>query len=77
MKAIHQAHGYEYELTGNYRTTDLNYSVARVGTELTKYLQNKGFTVEHNTTYHDYPAYSGSYARALRNCSKLTNWEKH
>lgn len=56
---------YEYEMTGNYRTTDLNYSVARVGTELTKYLQEKGFNVEHNTTYHDYPAYSGSYARSL------------
>lgn len=61
-------------MTGNYRTTDLNYSVARVGTELTKNLQNKGFTVEHNTTYHDYPAYSGSYARALRNSTKYFNW---
>ena len=30
-------------MTGNYRTTDLNYSVARVGTELTNYLRNKGF----------------------------------
>lgn len=41
MKAIHQVHGYEYEATGNYRTTDLNYSVARVGTELTNYLKEK------------------------------------
>ncbi|MBO4815667.1 MAG: stage II sporulation protein P [Clostridia bacterium] len=57
-------------MTGNYRTTDLNYSVARVGTELTNYLQNKGFNVEHNTTYHDYPAYSGSYSRSLRNGTK-------
>ena len=57
--------GYEYEATGNYRTTDLNYSVARVGTELTTYLENKGFNVTHNTTYHDYPAYSGSYGRSL------------
>lgn len=65
MKAIHQVHGYEYEATGNYRTTDLNYSVARVGTELTNYLKEKGFNVTHNTTYHDYPAYSGSYARSL------------
>ena len=65
MKAIHQVHGYEYEATGNYRTSDLNYSVARVGTELTNYLKEKGFNVTHNTTYHDYPAYSGSYARSL------------
>lgn len=57
--------GYEYQETGNYRTTDLNYSVARVGTELTTYLENKGFNVTHNTTYHDYPSYSGSYDRSL------------
>jgi len=30
---------YYYEPTGNYRTTDNNFSVVRVGTELTKYLQ--------------------------------------
>lgn len=71
MKAIHQVHGYEYEATGNYRTTDLNYSVARVGTELTNYLKEKEFNVTHNTTYHDYPAYSGSYARSLNTLEGL------
>ena len=71
MKAIHQVHGYEYEATGNYRTTDLNYSVAKVGTELTNYLKEKGFNVTHNTTYHDYPAYSGSYARSLNTLEGL------
>ena len=71
MKVIHQVHGYEYEATGNYRTTDLNYSVARVGTELTNYLREKGFSVTHNTTYHDYPAYSGSYARSLNTLEGL------
>ena len=65
MKVIHQANGFEYKETGNYRTTDLNYSVARVGTELTKLLTKKGFNVIHNTTYHDYPSYSGSYSRSL------------
>lgn len=71
MKATHQVHGYEYDATGNYRTTDLNYSVARVGTELTNYLKEKGFNVTHNTTYHDYPAYSGSYARSLNTLEGL------
>lgn len=75
MKAIHQVHGYEYEATGNYRTTDLNYSVARVGTELTNYLKEKGFNVTHNTTYHDYPAYSGSYARSLNTLEGLLEWK--
>lgn len=54
-----------YKETGNYRTTDLNYSVARVGDELTKNLINKNFNVIHDTTYHDYPAYTGSYNRSL------------
>lgn len=75
MKAIHQVHGYEYEATGNCRTTDLNYSVARVGTELTNYLKEKGFNVTHNTTYHDYPAYSGSYARSLNTLEGLLEWK--
>lgn len=56
---------YPYEQTGNFRTTDLNYSVARVGDELTKYLTTYGFNVTHDKTYHDYPAYSGSYNRSL------------
>ena len=58
-------------MTGNYRTTDLNYSVARVGTELTNYLKKKSFNVEHCVTYHDYPAYSGSYDRSLQTVQNL------
>ena len=56
---------FSYQQTGNFRTTDLNYSVARVGTELTNYLLGFGFNVKHDKTYHDYPAYSGSYTRSL------------
>ncbi len=54
-----------YVASGNFRTVDLNYSVARVGTELTNNLNSLGFNVNHNTTYHDYPAYTGSYTRSL------------
>ena len=53
-----------YEASGNFRTTDLNYNVSRVGNELEKYLTNT-FNVKHNNTCHDYPAYSGSYTRSL------------
>ena len=63
--------GYEYEASGNFRTTDLEKSVARVGTELKAYLENKGFNVMHNTTYHDYPAYSGSYSRSLETIQSI------
>ncbi len=55
---------YNYQQTGNFRTTDLNYSVARVGDELTNYLMGYGFNVTHDKTYHDYPAYTGSYTRS-------------
>ena len=52
---------YQYQQTGNFRTTDLNFSVARVGEELSNYLISFGFNVYHDKTYHDYPAYTGSY----------------
>lgn len=55
---------YNYQQTGNFRTTDLNYSVVRVGDELTNYLMGYGFNVVHDKTYHDYPAYTGSYTRS-------------
>ena len=55
---------YNYQQTGNFRTTDLNYTVARVGDELANYLMGYGFNVVHNKTYHDYPAYTGSYTRS-------------
>ena len=60
-----------YIASGNYRTTDLNYSVARVGKELTNCLINKGYNIIHNTTYHDYPAYNGSYTRSLATIKKM------
>ncbi len=71
MKVILRASGYEYETSGNYRTTDLDKSVARVGSELKTYLEKKGFNVIHNKTYHDYPAYSGSYSRSLETAQEI------
>ncbi len=56
---------YQYDATGNFRTTDLNYSVARVGDELEKYLTNYGYSIIHDKSYHDYPSYNGSYDRSL------------
>lgn len=56
---------YNYEQTGTFRTTDLNYSVVRVGTELENQLKEYNYNVIHNTSYHDYPSYNGSYTRSL------------
>lgn len=60
-----------YNQTGNYRSTDLNYSVVRVGDELTNCLKNFGFNVEHNKNYHDFPAYTGSYTRGLSTITSI------
>lgn len=62
---------FNYQMTGSYRTTDLNYSVARVGTELETQLTSYGFHVTHDTTYHDYPQYSGSYGKSLETVKKI------
>lgn len=66
-----------YESSGNYRTTDLQHSVAKVGDVLEEYLSSFGFNVIHDKTFHDYPSYSGSYGRSyttaqniLKSCDK-------
>lgn len=56
---------YPYEPTGNFRTTDLNFTVTKVGTELETQLKQYNYNVIHDTSYHDYPAYNGSYTRSL------------
>lgn len=56
---------YSYTPTGTFRTTDLNFTVTRVGTELENQLKQYNRNVIHNTDYHDYPSYNGSYTRSL------------
>lgn len=67
----------QYIATGNYRTTDLNFSVARVGSELANNLAGKGYTVAHDQTCHDYPAYTGSYTRSLSTISNMLSVYKN
>lgn len=62
---------YKYKASGNFRTLDINYSVARVGTELTKYMKHYGYNVIHDTTLYDYPSYSESYDRSLKAVAKI------
>ena len=62
---------YPYTPTGNFRTTDLNFTVTRVGTELTTQLQQYGYNVIHDTSYHDYPSYNGSYTNSLKTVENL------
>ena len=71
-----QSEKYKYKPTGNYRTTDLKYSVARVGDELTNYLKKYKLNVNHDKTYHDYPEYNGSYSRSLKTVTNLLKKQK-
>ena len=66
----------DYEQTGNFRTTDSNYNVVKVGEDLKNYLEQKGFNVIHDGTFHDYPAYTGSYTRSKATVEKLLETNK-
>ena len=68
-----QTNDNKYKASGNFRTTDLKYSVVRVGKELEKELKSLGFNVMRNETKHDYPAYSGSYERSLKTIKSMLN----
>ena len=67
---------YPYQASGNFRSIDLNYSVARVGDELSNYLKKYNVNVVHDKTYHDYPAYNGSYSRSLQTADKIVSANK-
>lgn len=55
-----------YEPTDVERTEDTNFNVVRVGDELEKLLEDRGFSVEHIREIFDYPSYNGSYTRTLK-----------
>lgn len=67
---------YKYKQTGNYRTTDKNYTVVNVGRELDRQLQGYGYKVIHDETYHDYPSYSGSYSNSYKTVTNLLEENK-
>lgn len=71
---IYHTHGtesYKPASEGNYHTLRKEYSVIAVGEILKQELEKKGYNVIHDTTYHDYPSYSGSYTRSLETARKI------
>ena len=66
-----QSAGFEYTPSGNFRTTDLKYTVTQVGSELENYLKKYNLNVVHDTSYHDYPSYTGSYTRSLKTVENI------
>lgn len=53
-----------YLPSDNSRTVDTEHNVVRVGQEMAEVLTEMGFSVLHDPTLHDYPAYNGSYGRS-------------
>ena len=61
----HATESYEPESVGNFHSMNKKYSVIEVGEKLKQHMEEKGYSVIHNTTYHDYPSFNGSYKRSI------------
>ena len=55
-----------YTFTSEDRTTDTNYNMVRIGTEVAKALEKRGIGVVHITDLYDYPEYDSSYSRSCK-----------
>ena len=55
-----------YDASFNYRTTDPDLNMCRVGDAIAAQLEEIGIGVVHDTTIHDYPSYNGSYERSRK-----------
>lgn len=53
-----------YLPSDNSRTVDPAHNVVRIGEEIAAGLTEQGFSVLHDPTLHDYPAYNGAYGRS-------------
>lgn len=54
-----------YENTDNYRTTNMDLNITRVGAEIAAVFEARGIRVIHSRQIHDYPSFRGSYGRSL------------
>ena len=65
-EAYTQSPDHTYAASGEYRTTDSSANMLRVGQEICDILNDRGVSAVHSRTLNDYPAYNGSYNRALK-----------
>ncbi|MBR5537719.1 MAG: stage II sporulation protein P [Clostridia bacterium] len=65
-EAYTPSEAHPYTPSGEYRTTDSDANMLRVGREIADILNSRGVAAVHSTTLNDYPAYNGSYNRALK-----------
>lgn len=71
---IYHTHGtesYKPASEDNFHTLRKQYSVIAMGEIIKAELENRGYVVIHDTTYHDYPSYNGSYTRSLSTVQQL------
>lgn len=59
-----------YNTEASFRTKDNTQNMVRVGEQIVSVLEQAGIGVLHDTTLHDYPSYSGSYARSAETVKK-------
>ncbi len=59
-----QAEGWRYTESSNYRTLDADHNMVAIGVRLAELLEAGGIRVIHDTTFHDYPEYTGAYYRS-------------
>lgn len=62
---------YQYQASGNFRTLDTRCSVVGLGDALANRLQKKNINVIHDSTFHDYPEYNGSYTRSAQTVQNI------
>lgn len=55
---------YKFEYSGTMRSQDANYNMIAIAKELNNNLKDKGINSIHNTTPHDYGAYTGAYSKS-------------
>jgi len=58
--------GEHYRETASYRTLEEDYNMLSIGDRVAELLVQKGISVIHDRTLHDYPSYNGSYAHARK-----------
>jgi len=54
-----------YDNIDNYRTTDKNLNITRVGREVAAVFEARDIRVIHSQEFHDYPSFRGSYGRSM------------
>lgn len=71
---IYHTHGtesYKPATEGNYHSLRKEYTVIAAADVITEELEKKGYSVIHDSTYHDYPSYNGSYGRSVVTASSV------